>query len=554
MVETVKFLNNIYLYYKDYKTKIIVCFFISMIVGATNILSPIVLLRIFDKGIENKSVKMTLIYSGVFVVIAITNSIMDYIYSKLSVSFERSMATDLRLQLVNKLGKYNGNFFSELDNGELYTLLYSDVEKIPRVITGHTLNLLRNILTLFGLSIFLSSLNYKLLIILLLFQIIIIKTQTYFNKVIERENEDFRSELIEKNKFAQEMVNNFIQIISANLLINTYKRIERSEDRYNKKWTELTVAMKKNDIVIYLLNTLMIAVILTVGGIEVIRGMLTMGALITFNIFSQRFCNPIVQIYKFPTDIIDSKISWDKINKQLLNEKEMSDINTYYDLCGDIELVRVNYSYGEKQILTDCTLRIKQNNSYAIVGKSGAGKTTMAKLIYRIIEANEGEIIIDGHNIKKIGIDNIRNQISYISQEAYILNGTLKENLSVRNDTTEEDIINTLEKVCLGPWYKKLDEGLCTNLGDNGVKLSGGEKQRIAMARALLRNSNIIIMDESTSMLDEKTELRIIDLITTVFKNKTVIMITHKKTVAKKLDNIIEVENGKVRYIDKVAY
>ncbi|MBE5903531.1 MAG: ABC transporter ATP-binding protein [Pseudobutyrivibrio sp.] len=553
MVETLGLLKEILLYYEKYRIKVISCFVTNIMVGVTNIVSPILLLKIFDEGIESKNIQRTLIYSSLFVAIAIVNVSTDLLYSKLSILLERNMATDLRLKLIKRLEKYNGTFFSEIDNGELYTLLYSDVERIPVIITGQFLNLIKNILTLLGLGVFLSSLNYKLLGILILFQVLIIRTQAKYNKEIEFHNEEFRDELIEKNKVAQDIVYNYIWIIGANLLEYTYKRINNSENNYNKKWRYLSLKIKKNDIVLFLLNTVMIASILAFGGIQVINGTLSMGALITFNIFSQRFCNPIIQIYKFPSDIIDAKISWNKIKKQLISEKTMVDVHTNYSLHGDIELVNVNYAYGKKEILSNCSISIPSNKSYAIIGKSGAGKSTMAKLLYRILEVNDGDILIDGHSIKTIGIENIRNQISYISQEVYIFNGTLRENLNVRNNISDEEIIETLKKVSLFTWFSRLENGLETNMGDNGIKISGGEKQRLALARAVLRSSNIIILDESTSMLDEITESKIVDLIYSIFKDKTILMITHKKALAKKLDNIIEVNNGNIKYVDKRA-
>ncbi|MCR4568490.1 MAG: ABC transporter ATP-binding protein/permease [Pseudobutyrivibrio sp.] len=553
MVEAYSFIKSVFILYKKYIVKILVCLFLSIAVGVTNIVSPIVMLRIFEAGIEKNSIKRTLIYSGLFVLVALVNVIVDYIYGKQSATIERNMATDLRVKIIKKIEKFEGSFFSEIDNGELYTLLYSDVEKVPTVITGHFLNLVKNILTLCGLGIFMSSLNMKLLMVLLVFQVFIIITQAKYTKKLERFNDEFRDEVIRKNNLAQEMVNNFLQIIAANIIKNTYRRIKKSEENFNNKWIKLTSETKLSYSIVYALNTAMIAAILSIGGILVIRENISMGALITFNIFSQRFSTPIVQIYRFPTDIIDSKISWEKLQKKINDMETMRDYKTDYNLEGNIELKNVNYSYGRKKILSNCSLRIKPRKSYAIVGKSGVGKSTLVKLIYRILEVNEGSIVIDGYNVNQIGIDNIRSQIAYISQEVFIANGTLRENLCVSENIKDKDIIRILEKVCLGDWYYKLERGLDTNLGDNGVKISGGERQRIAMARALLRNSSIILLDEATSMLDEKTESQIIDLISKLFDGKTLIMITHKKSIAKKMDNVIEIKNGSIEFIDKYA-
>ena len=439
-----------------------------------------------------------------------------------------------------------GVFFNNVDNGELYTILYGDVEKIPTFLTNTVLNLIKDVLTLFGLIFFLSKLQLELLIILIVYQICIVLVQNKFKVKIEEENIKYRDSIIEKNKASHEFIFNLFSVICAKLGNKIYKTLRIKEQANIKCNCNLISINLKNTLVISFINALMIATILCFGGIKVVLGQLSIGALVTFNIFSQRFITPITSIYRFPTEILDYKLSWIKIKEKIIETDILDDVGEEITDIDKITFSDVSFKYSDIPILKKCGFQLKTGNMYALVGISGSGKSTIVKLILRLWDKYEGDIYINNKDIRTIKIDSLRNKMSYISQDIFLLNGTLRENLQSKGNEPDDCLIDVLYKVNLGTWFENLTKGLDTVLGENGAKISGGEKQRIVIARTILQNPQVIIFDEATSMLDEKNEENIISLIKNELKNCLIIFITHRLRSINSVDSILVLDNGRI--------
>ncbi|MDD7290533.1 MAG: ABC transporter ATP-binding protein [Veillonella caviae] len=470
----------------------------------------------------------------------------SYKYTMIITVLENNLAYETRCTLIDRIFKMPGVFFNNMDNGELYTILYGDVEKIPSFLTKTILNLIKDILTLFGLIFFLSKLQLELLIILILFQIFIVVIQNKFKIKVENGNIKYRDSIIEKNKISQEFIFNIFSIICAKLEYKIYKLLRTKEQENIKYNCDLISINLKNTLVISFINALMIATILCFGGIKVVLGQLSIGALVTFNIFSQKFITPITSIYRFPTEILDYKLSWSKIKQKIIETEILEDTGEDIVSIDKITFNEVSFKYNDILVLEKCEFQLKTGNMYALVGASGSGKSTIIKLILRLWDNYQGNVCINNKDIRNIKISSLRNKISYISQDIFLLNGTLRENLQSKKNEPDDCLIDILYKVNLGMWFEKLTNGLDTNLGENGAKISGGEKQRIVIARTILQKPQVIIFDEATSMLDEKTEENIISLIKKEFQNCLIIFITHRLRSINSVDSILVLDNGKI--------
>lgn len=548
-MEMYKFLKEITQSIKKYKINYLKGILYSLIIGGTNILLPIIMLKVFDNGIQNKSIYMTILYSNIFIFITGCNVLLSYRFTHLITILEKTMGYELRLKLIEKILSVDGGFFTEIDNGELYTLLYNDVEKIPSFFTKIILNLIKDILTLLGLIVFLSTLQWQLVLILMIYQVFIVYFQYNFKSRINKCNISFRESIIEKNQITQEFIINIFSIISAGLEKNIFSKLQSKEEKNIKETANLVDINAKNSLTIGFINSLLISTILGVGGIMVIKGFMSIGALITFNIFSQKFSTPITNIYRFPTEILDYKLSWTKIKKRLMEIKVIKCADRDINISKNIIFNKVRFNYKDNVILNKCDFSMTIGNAYAIAGYSGSGKSTLLKLILRLWNVEEGSILFDGIDIKELSLETLRNQIKYISQDIFILNDTVKNNLDPQNkyDTNAlEDVLKTVE---LSSWFKKLENGLESKLGDNGNKLSGGEKQRLVLARAILSNPKILILDEATSMLDEKTEQKIINRLKSIFKDKILIIVTHRLKTLQNIDEILLLDDGRIKEI-----
>ncbi len=215
---------------------------------------------------------------------------------------------------------------------------------------------------------------------------------------------------------------------------------------------------------------------------------------------------------------------------------------------GEIELKNVSYSYNdEKKIISDLSLKIKANSSVALVGESGSGKSTIIKLIMGLVKYQEGNILIDGKELSKINLSSFYDNVTYVSQEAPIFDGTLRENLIFDKKIKDDEILKVLKLVCLDKFYEKLENGLDTELGEKGVRMSGGERQRVALARLFFDDSKIIILDEATSAIDNITEKEVMKNIVEKLENKTLIVIAHRLETIKDVDSICVLVDGVIK-------
>jgi lipid A export ATP-binding/permease protein msbA len=541
-----QFIKEVFGLIKKNKIEYFKGLFMSILLGGINILLPMIMLKIFDDGIEKNSIKLIILYCSIFIVLTLCSVYFSYKYTMIITILENKLAYETRYTLIDRIFRMPGVFFNNVDNGELYTILYGDVEKIPTFLTNTVLNLIKDVLTLFGLIFFLSKLQLELLIILIVYQICIVLVQNKFKVKIEEENIKYRDSIIEKNKASHEFIFNLFSVICAKLGNKIYKTLRIKEQANIKCNCNLISINLKNTLVISFINALMIATILCFGGIKVVLGQLSIGALVTFNIFSQRFITPITSIYRFPTEILDYKLSWIKIKEKIIETDILDDVGEEITDIDKITFSDVSFKYSDIPILKKCGFQLKTGNMYALVGISGSGKSTIVKLILRLWDKYEGDIYINNKDIRTIKIDSLRNKMSYISQDIFLLNGTLRENLQSKGNEPDDCLIDVLYKVNLGTWFENLTKGLDTVLGENGAKISGGEKQRIVIARTILQNPQVIIFDEATSMLDEKNEENIISLIKNELKNCLIIFITHRLRSINSVDSILVLDNGRI--------
>ena len=285
-------------------------------------------------------------------------------------------------------------------------------------------------------------------------------------------------------------------------------------------------------------------------GYAVLKSDLSVGAVVTVISLLGRAYEPIAI---FNVEYVDYKLNKVTVNKyiELLDLKDDKALNegiTIKDLQGNVEFKNVSYSYvDEKNIINDISFKIDANTSTALVGESGSGKSTIIKLIMGLIKNDSGSILVDGKDLSTINLNSLYDNITYVSQEAPIFDGTLRENLVFDKKLNDEEIIKVLKYVNLEKFYEKLTDGLDTELGEKGVKMSGGERQRVALARLFFDDSKIIILDEATSAMDNITEKQVMDNIVKKLDKKTLIVIAHRLETIKNVDNIYVLKDGVIK-------
>ncbi|MEC2537010.1 peptidase domain-containing ABC transporter, partial [Bacillus cereus] len=293
-------------------------------------------------------------------------------------------------------------------------------------------------------------------------------------------------------------------------------------------------------------------VLLWIGAYEVLHGKLTIGELLSFNALLVYFITPIENLINLQPQLQTAIVAADRLGEILDLELEKSEDENKKimpsTLKGDIEFKNLNFRYGTRPLLIkELNLTIPQGQRIALVGESGSGKTTISKLLMNFYQCEEGEILINGFNMKDLNTEVLRDKIAYISQNIFLFNGTMKENLTLGcNEVDHEKVVAACKKAQIHDFINSLPQRYETTIEENGSNLSGGEKQRLAIARAILQLPDIIIMDESTSNLDSTTEKAIEKTMHEFSSDITTIIIAHRLSTIMRCDKIYVLEKGKI--------
>ena len=431
----------------------------------------------------------------------------------------------------------------------MLTILMQDIENVSGMLSREVISVGYDIIMIVGISVFLIYTYWKLSIIVFTILVLLIFVQKKLNARIERTTEESRNSAIQLQRPIQEMVTNLLSFIMGNMGSFQEKKIQMREENFAKIKIKTAVTISEFSATISFISGVLVVMIIGLGSIQVIKGEMTVGVLLAFEIYTQRLLSPLSDLANISADLSVVNVSLKRIEK-FLNEENY--INNSVEILpkkiGDIVFDRVSFGYKEDlEILDRVSFEIKKGKIHAFVGESGAGKSTIVNLLYGLWQNYSGNIIIDGKDIKNLSIENVRKRISVVSQNIFLLDDSILNNIILDDPFPDLNRVEeALIRASMWKYVQDLEFGWDTNIGENGICLSGGEKQRMAIARAIYKNPEIIIFDEATSMLDNETENEIVQQVLTLFKNNTVIMIAHRLTTIRNADKIFVLNHGKI--------
>lgn len=443
------------------------------------------------------------------------------------------------------------NFFGTRKVGEIISR-FNDAGKVRDAISGATLTIMIDSLMALAGAVILYIQSGKLFGITVVMVMLYLVIVAGFNKSYEKLNRKQMEDNAQLTSYMVESLNG-IQTVKA------YNAERKANRETEIRFVKLLKSVFSLSWVSNLQSSLKIfvelvggVIILWAGGISVINGEMTMGALITFNSLLAYFLTPVKNLIDLQPQMQTAVVAADRLGEILDLEAEKTEQENKKlapsHLTGDIEIKNLSFRYGtRKPVLEDINITIKKGQKVAFVGESGSGKTTLSKLLLHLYSAESGEILIDGNNIEDIQIECLRERIAYIPQETFLFSGTIFENLTLGMDeATMDDIIDASKLAQAYEFINELPLRYETRLEENGTNLSGGQRQRLAIARAMLKNPDILILDEATSNLDSITERALDRTINEFSKDMTTIFIAHRLSTIKNCNQIFVMEKGKV--------
>ena len=460
---------------------------------------------------------------------------------------------DIRNELYAKLQSLSLSFYSTHKTGEIISRVTNDVNKLQRAIVDSSISLVYKTLTFLGGIGYLFYLNAQLT----LFLVIMLPAMTYilkiFNTKIRKVSRDVQMKIANVSDVLQET-------LSAIRVVKSFGREEYEYERFSEQNEANFRAKKKNAQYgailtpsIEFMASIAFTAILWYGGYQVLQGNMKPSELIAFFTMLLTISSPLKSLTNITATVQKALASAERIFEIIDIDKhiddESEDIIKLNEVNGKIVYDNVNFSYNhDEKVLKDINLKANPGEIVALVGPSGAGKTTMVDLIPRFYDPDRGKLTLDGHDLKEIDVDNLRDFIGIVPQETILFSGTLADNIAYGDLEADMDAIKEAAKAANAHnFIVEFQDGYQTTVGERGVGLSGGQKQRIAIARAILKNPRILILDEATSALDAESESLVQEALEKLMKNRTTFVIAHRLSTIKNADKIIVLENGVIK-------
>ena len=547
---------NVFLGYSyRYKWHMIAVIILSTIASAMSAVPAWLSKKFVDDVLIKQNKEMFLwIIGGIFAATVI--KVISSYYSEITSNFvTETIKREIKIDIFSHLEKLPINYFKKNKLGDTLSKLTNDTTSLGRI--GFIIfDMFKEFLTVIILTAILFKVDYILALISLVLLPLIIRVVRKYTKKIRKYGRERQDTTGKVTAFTQETLSGIFVIKAFNntdFVIDKYKDLTKEEFEQAYKTTKIKAKVSPINEVI---TTFMVLLVVLYGGYQIlVAKKITSGDLISFVTALGLMHQPLKRLISKNNDLQDSLPSADRV-VEIFDEKIETDVFgeavEFDEKIENIKFENVNYKYEDSNdyVLKNINLNVKAGEIVAFVGKSGSGKTTLVNLLARFFNTDEGSVTVNGVNIKNIPLGIYRNKFAIVPQETFLFGGTIKENISFGKEVTDEEIITAAK---MANAYNFIQEDLPnkfeTEVGERGALLSGGQKQRIAIARALIKNPEIMILDEATSALDSESEKLVQDALDSLMEGRTTFVIAHRLSTIVRADKIVVMDNGEIKEI-----
>ncbi|WP_138205894.1 ABC transporter ATP-binding protein [Haloimpatiens lingqiaonensis] len=531
-------------YYKPHKKLFMLDLFCAFLVAGADLFFPMFTREIINDVIPNRNLKMLYVLTGILILLYLIKLICNYIVDYWGHVVGVRMQYHMRKDLFAHLQELPFSYFDDNKTGHIMSRIVNDLQEVSELAHHGPEDLFLSFVMLIGSFIILCTINIRLTVIIFAFIPLIfwfaIKKRVNMAKAFK----DVRKKVANVNA---QIENSISGIRVAKSFTNEEYEMEKFDEgniEFKQSREYAYKAMAEFFSGIRFTMDILYVVVMFAGGMFVYNYLINPGDLVAYLLYINLFMQPIRRLTSFVEQYQSGMAGFERF-VEIMNIKpdikDKEDAKELNDVKGTIELSNVTFKYNNKEtILSHLDLTVEQGKTLALVGPSGGGKTTLCHLIPRFYEVNEGNIYIDGKNIKDVTLKSLRKNIGIVQQDVFLFTGTIKENILYGNpEASDEQVIAAAKNANIHQFILDLPEGYDTYVGERGIKLSGGQKQRIAIARVFLKNPPILILDEATSALDNETELIIQKSLEGLSKGRTTLVVAHRLSTIKNADEII---------------
>jgi ATP-binding cassette subfamily B multidrug efflux pump len=544
-------LKRIWMYLTYSKGKLSIVLLMVVLSSSMALLGPFMVGKAIDRYIidlQSNGILFTLLWlAGVYV----THSVSIWIQNTVMIEVAQRTVYKMRTELFRHLHQLPISYFDKQRHGELMSRATNDMENVSNTLNSSFIQIVTSILTLIGtltVMLYLSPL-------LTLLTMLVIPLMVFGMKWITKRT----GKLFKEQQKNLGDINGFIEeTLSGQKIIKTFSLEKKVLGEFREKNQRLKGsgfwAQTFSGFIPKLmngLNNLSFAVIAGIGGILAINQVITIGVIVIFAEYSRQFTRPLNDLANQFNTFLSAIAGAERVFNVLDEEEELQDEHNAVELVevkGGIDFSHVSFSYEkDNNTIFDVSFQAAQGQTVALVGPTGAGKTTIINLLTRFYEADDGEILIDGHDISTIKRDSLRRHMAFVLQDSYLFQGTIRENIRYgRLDASDEEVEEAAKQANAHTFITKLNEKYNTVLKHEGSGISQGQKQLISIARAILANPTILILDEATSSIDTITEIHIQDALQQLMKGRTSFVIAHRLNTIQNADQILVVKEGRI--------
>ena len=543
--------KRLFRYLLPYKKKLLVAIFFSVVVGVIAT-SPVPLIqKTFDDIFVEKNFFMLKVIPIGLVFLYTIKAFLVYFQNIIILGITWELVVSMREKLFTHIHKLPFTFFEDNETGQLMSRIMNDVNIMQSTITRMLKEFIQNGITLIALLgwIFYLKWDWALISILIL-PIMILPIGNIARKLKKLSHKG--------QEILADLSSTILESFSGVKVVRAFGMEDMESQKFNSFSGSFLNVMKKNvkyveipSPFLELLGVISASVILWYGGFQVLTDKVSQGTFLAFIVGLFMMYAPVRLLIKLYANIQSSLAAAERVFSVLdLEEEKINEGNLeLFGLKKSIEYQNIAFKYPSRdtQVLSNINIVLEKSKILAIVGMSGSGKTSLVDLLFRFHDPLSGKILIDGINIKDYTLKSLRGSLSLVSQETFLFNDTIRKNIAYgRPDASEVDIVEAAKAAHVDLFANSFDGGYDTIIGERGVKLSGGQRQRISIARAILRNSSILVLDEATSALDSESEKSVQDALNNLMEDRTTFMIAHRLSTIKHADSIIVLDKGKI--------
>ena len=522
---------------------------LSALSTALSLYLPLLSRDFFDRALIGRDlgtlVRVVSLFAAVSVASFVVNVVSGMRYTRVSAD----ILFDMRLELYRHLQRLSPRFYVRTRMGDIMSRINNDVGEIQRIAAETALAWVGNVLFLAGTIAMLAWLDVRLFVLT-------VATTPFGIWALVRYRTRLEVEIGKLRQRSADIGSFLIETLQSVKLVVTSNAQEREVGRFRERNAAFIDSLMSMQLLSYLsggLPGLVLSAgtgaVFVYGGLRVINGSITVGTFVAFMAYQMRFLPPLQALMGMYANLATVRVSLRRV-AQILDEPvdviEAADAVDLPSVRGDVEFDEVTVSFGRGgPVLERFSFSVRAGETLAIVGPSGSGKSTIADLLLRLIDPDAGAVRLDGHNLRTVRLADLRRRVALVEQEPCILHATIAENIRyARPGASDEEVSAAADRAALAPFIESLPEKFGTVVGERGMALSAGERQRIAIARALLADPDVLVLDEPSAALDPTSERHIADGYESVMRGRTTIVITHRLDLARRADRVIEVRSG----------